>query len=144
MGTSTVGPAWRGDPATPRAARSPRKPRALSVLQGKQNTCPQHRPSLVRLGGGAMAIVDERWPGAPVRANPPATFDRQPPQDLAAAQSVLGGMLLSKDAIADVMESLSLNDFYKPAHSLVFDAIMSLYSRGEPADTITVAAELER
>ena len=91
-----------------------------------------------------MAIVDERWPGAPVRANPPATFDRQPPQDLAAEQSVLGGMLLSKDAIADVMESLSLNDFYKPAHSLVFDAIMDLYSRGEPADTITVAAELEK
>jgi replicative DNA helicase len=91
-----------------------------------------------------MAVVDERWPGAPVRGNPPATFDRQPPQDLAAEQSVLGGMLLSKDAIADVMESLSLNDFYKPAHSLVFDAIMDLYSRGEPADTITVAAELEK
>jgi hypothetical protein len=53
-------------------------------------------------------------------------------------------MLLSKDAIADVMESLSLNDFYKPAHSLVFDAIMDLYARGEPADTITVAAELDK
>ncbi len=91
-----------------------------------------------------MAVVDERWPSTPVRSNPPATFDRQPPQDLAAEQSVLGGMLLSKDAIADVMESLSLNDFYKPAHSLVFDAIMDLYSRGEPADTITVAAELDK
>lgn len=91
-----------------------------------------------------MAVVDERWPGAPTRSNPPASFDRQPPQDLAAEQSVLGGMLLSKDAIADVMESLSLNDFYKPAHSLVFDAIMDLYSRGEPADTITVAAELDK
>ena len=91
-----------------------------------------------------MAVVDERWPSTPVRSNPPATFDRQPPQDLAAEQSVLGGMLLSKDAIADVMESLSLNDFYKPAHSLVFDAIMDLYARGEPADTITVAAELDK
>ena len=91
-----------------------------------------------------MAVVDERWPGATVRSNPPNSFDRQPPQDLAAEQSVLGGMLLSKDAIADVMESLSLNDFYKPAHSLVFDAIMDLYSRGEPADTITVAAELDK
>ena len=57
---------------------------------------------------------------------------------------MLGGMLLSKDAIADVVEALRSADFYKPAHSLVFDAIVDLYSRGEPADTITVAAELER
>jgi len=91
-----------------------------------------------------MAVVDERWPGAQTRQTAPATFDRQPPQDLAAEQSVLGGMLLSKDAIADVIESLGINDFYKPAHALVFDAILSLYSRGEPADTITVAAELEK
>ena len=48
---------------------------------------------------------------------------------------MLGGMLLSKDAIADVIESLRLDDFYKPAHALVFDAILDLYSRGEPADT---------
>ena len=91
-----------------------------------------------------MVVVDERWPGAPARSAPLAAFDRQPPQDLAAEQSVLGGMLLSKDAIADVIESLSLNDFYKPAHSLVFEAILDLYSRGEPADTITVAAELDK
>ena len=91
-----------------------------------------------------MAVVDERWPATSARSNPPTSFDRQPPQDLAAEQSVLGGMLLSKDAIADVLETLSLNDFYKPAHSLVFDAIMDLYSRGEPADTITVAAELDK
>jgi replicative DNA helicase len=91
-----------------------------------------------------MAVVDERWPGAAVRSTPPVVFDRPPPQDLAAEQSVLGGMLLSKDAIADVMESLGGNDFYKPAHTLVFDAIMDLYSRGEPADTITVAAELDK
>ena len=57
---------------------------------------------------------------------------------------MLGGMLLSKDAIADVVEALRSGDFYKPAHSLVFDAVVDLYSRGEPADTITVAAELER
>ena len=91
-----------------------------------------------------MAVVDERWPGTAARAPQAVTFDRPPPQDLAAEQSVLGGMLLSKDAIADVMENLGGNDFYKPAHSLVFDAIMDLYSRGEPADTITVAAELEK
>ena len=74
----------------------------------------------------------------------PTTFDRQPPQDLAAEQSVLGGMLMSKDAIADVIEALRSGDFYKPAHTLVFDAILNLYSRGEPADAITVASELDK
>src|SRR5664279_6605178 len=97
-----------------------------------------------RGGGSVMVVVDERWPGAPVRSSAPATFDRQPPQDLPAEQSVLGGMLLSKDAIADVVESLSIADFYKPAHALVFEAILDLYTRGEPADTITVAAELDK
>jgi replicative DNA helicase len=74
-----------------------------------------------RRGGGAgMAVVDERWPpAAAVRPAPPATFDRQPPQDLAAEQSVLGGMLMSKDAIADVIEALRSGDFYKPAHTLL-------------------------
>ena len=91
-----------------------------------------------------MAVVDERWQGAPVRPLAPTTFDRQPPQDLAAEQSVLGGMLMSKDAIADVIEALRSGDFYKPAHTLVFDAVLNLYSRGEPADAITVASELDK
>src|SRR5262245_1821103 len=71
-------------------------------------------------------------------------FDRQPPQDLTAEQSVLGGMMLSKDAIADVVEVLRPGDFYRPAHQLVYDCVLDLYSRGEPADAVTVAAELER
>jgi replicative DNA helicase len=71
-------------------------------------------------------------------------YDRQPPQDVAAEQSVLGGMLLSKDAIADVVEVLHGPDFYRPAHQVIFDCILDLYGRGEPADAITVAAELNR
>src|SRR5687768_8922559 len=67
---------------------------------------------------------------------------RTPPQDLAAEQSVLSGMLLSKDAIADVVEILRTGDFYKPAHAIVFDAILDLYGRGEPADPVTVSAAL--
>ncbi|OBG28819.1 replicative DNA helicase [Mycobacterium sp. 852002-51057_SCH5723018] len=78
-------------------------------------------------------------------ASPPSEeFGRQPPQDLAAEQSVLGGMLLSKDAIADVLERLRPGDFYRPAHQNVYDAILDLYGRGEPADAVTVAAELDR
>jgi replicative DNA helicase len=70
--------------------------------------------------------------------------DRTPPQDVAAEQSVLGGMLLSKDAIADVVEVLRAGDFYRPAHQTIYDAVIDLYGRGEPADPITVAAELTR
>jgi replicative DNA helicase len=71
-------------------------------------------------------------------------FERTPPQDLQAEQSVLGGMLLSKDAIADVVEVVRSNDFYRPAHQTVFDVIVDLYGRGEPADPVTVAAELAK
>lgn len=69
---------------------------------------------------------------------------RQPPQDLAAEQSVLGGMMLSKDAIADVLERLRPKDFYRPNHQKIYDAILDLFSQGEPADAVTVAAELDR
>ncbi|PFG34710.1 replicative DNA helicase [Sanguibacter antarcticus] len=71
-------------------------------------------------------------------------FDRTPPQDVAAEQSVLGGMLISKDAIADVIEQLKGTDFYKPAHEAVYEVILDLYGRGEPADAITVVAELTK
>ena len=70
--------------------------------------------------------------------------DRLPPQDVHAEQSVIGGMLLSKDAIADCVEGLKGVDFYRPAHELIYDAILDLYSRGEPADAITVSDELTK
>ncbi len=70
--------------------------------------------------------------------------DRTPPQDNAAEQSVLGSMLLSKDSIADVSELLRGADFYRPVHEVIYDAIIDLYGRGEPADPITVGNELGR
>ncbi|WP_339124519.1 DnaB-like helicase N-terminal domain-containing protein, partial [Pseudonocardia sp. D17] len=100
-----------------------------------------------------MALSDDRPVGRPraVRTDEgapggdsPSPFDRQPPQDLTAEQSVLGGMLLSKDAIADVVEILRPDDFYRPAHQTVYDCILDLYGRGEPADAVTVSAELQR
>ncbi|TRY17716.1 replicative DNA helicase [Tessaracoccus rhinocerotis] len=69
-------------------------------------------------------------------------LDRTPPQDLAAEQSVLGAMMMSKDAISDVVEVLRGVDFYRPNHESIFEAIINLYGRGEPADPITVAGEL--
>ena len=90
-----------------------------------------------------MAVVDDL--GQPGTGSPPPEdFGRQPPQDLVAEQSVLGGMLLSKDAIADVLERLRPGDFYRPAHQNVYDSILDLYGRGEPADAVTVGAELDR
>ncbi|MFG2276992.1 DnaB-like helicase N-terminal domain-containing protein [Streptomyces chartreusis] len=76
----------------------------------------------------------------------PVPFERVPPQDLEAEQSVLGGMLLSRDAIAEVARILtSGTEFYKPAHETIFCAILAVYARGaEKPDPITVAAELTR
>ncbi len=71
-------------------------------------------------------------------------FERTPPHDLAAEQCVLGGMLLSKDAISDVLEVIKSHDYYRPAHQIIHDVILDLYGRGEPADAVTVAAELTR
>ncbi|HKS98889.1 MAG TPA: replicative DNA helicase [Rugosimonospora sp.] len=67
---------------------------------------------------------------------------RTPPSDIAAEQCVLGGMLLSKDAVADVVEILKPADFYRPAHATIYETILNLYGRGEPVDAITVAAAL--
>ena len=78
---------------------------------------------------------------APVREVRP---NRIPPHNLDAEQSVLGAMLESKEAIANVIEILSADDFYKPAHGQIYETILELYGRGEPADAITVADELGR
>jgi replicative DNA helicase len=53
-------------------------------------------------------------------------------------------MLLSRDAIASAVETCSADDFYKPAHGHIFEAITNLYGHGEPADPVTVADELRR
>ncbi|MDA0565279.1 replicative DNA helicase [Streptomonospora sp. S1-112] len=73
-----------------------------------------------------------------------AGFERTPPHDIMAEQSVLGGMLLSKEAITQVVEIVRSADFYRPAHQTVFDAVVDLFSRGEPVDAISVNAELTK
>lgn len=66
------------------------------------------------------------------------------PHNLEAEESLLGAMLLSKEAIAVGVEICTADDFYKPAHGHVFEAVVSLYGQGEPADPVTVADELRR
>jgi replicative DNA helicase len=75
---------------------------------------------------------------------PREDFERTPPHDIAAEQCVLGGMMLSKDAISDVLEVIRPADHYRPAHQLVHETILDLYGRGEPADAVTVAADLTK
>ena len=77
--------------------------------------------------------------------SPPANPNgRVPPHNVDAEASLLGAMLLSRDAIGPAVETLSGDQFYVPAHGYVFDAIASLYGAGEPADPVTVAEELTR
>ena len=77
-------------------------------------------------------------------AAPRDTTNRIPPHNIDAEQSVLGAMLESREAIANVLEILDVEDFYKPAHGEIYDAILSLHARGEAPDAITVAEELAR
>lgn len=84
-----------------------------------------------------MSIVSEGAQGG-------SSFERVPPQNIDAEMSVLGGMMLSKDAIADVIEILRATDFYRPAHASVYDVVVKLFGRGDPADAVTVGAELKR
>jgi replicative DNA helicase len=70
---------------------------------------------------------------------------RVPPHNLEAEESLLGAMLLSRDAITAAVEArVESADFYKPAHGHVYDAVQALYGQGEPADPVTVAEELRR
>lgn len=69
---------------------------------------------------------------------------RVPPHNLEAEESVLGACLLSREAIANVLEVVSAEDFYKPTHGVIFEAVLSLYGRGEPVDAVTLAEELRR
>ena len=75
---------------------------------------------------------------------PPVIPTRVPPSNLRAEESVLGAMLLSREAIAEVVETLDPDHFYKPAHGHLYDAIMGLYGAGQPVDAVTVAEELQR
>jgi len=68
--------------------------------------------------------------------------ERMLPNDTLAEQSALGGMLLSQEACAEVFENVKGADFYAPKHELIFEAVATLFGKGEPIDAITVTDEL--
>ena len=106
----------------------------MSVAEQDSRGMPE--PPIEDWGDGPASYAPGERPTTP--------GDRTPPQDMAAEQSVLGAMLISKDAIADVTEVIRGADFYRPSHETIHDAIIDLYGRGEPVDMVTVAAELQR
>ena len=84
----------------------------------------------------ARAIEEVR---RPTRGDP-----RVPPQNLDAEESVLGSMMLSSEAIADVVEILEPDDFYRSANGRIYATMRGLYARGEPVDIITAVEALRR
>src|SRR6478672_1522227 len=93
-----------------------------------------------RNGGGGETAVVQAIDSVRRRAS-----GRVPPHNLEAEESLLGAMLLSRDAITAAVEAhVEVSDFYKPAHGHIYEAIQSLHGQGEPADPVTVAEELRR
>jgi replicative DNA helicase len=73
-----------------------------------------------------------------------ASSHKLPPQNIEAEQSVLGGVLIENEAVHKVMEILTAEDFYRDAHRKIYDALMDLAERDEPADLITLTNELRK
>jgi replicative DNA helicase len=71
-------------------------------------------------------------------------LDRVPPQNVEAEQSVLGAMLIEREAISRVAEFLQKEDFYREAHRLIYDAIIQLYNKNEAVDLITITEQLKK
>ena len=69
---------------------------------------------------------------------------RIPPHDEIAEQSVLGAVLLDKDALIDVAEFLRPEHFYKDSHKFIYSAMLALYERHEPVDVVTLSAEVKK
>jgi replicative DNA helicase len=72
------------------------------------------------------------------------SIDRLPPQSIEAEQSVLGALLIDRDAVIEVAEILRPEDFYRGQHGTIYAAVLDLYERREPVDIVTVSEVLER
>jgi replicative DNA helicase len=73
-----------------------------------------------------------------------AAVDRLPPHNLEAEQSVIGSLLIDRDAIIRVASMLKADDFYHGANGVIYQAILDLYNRREPTDFVTLSDELQR
>ncbi|MCD4669646.1 MAG: replicative DNA helicase [Actinomycetia bacterium] len=71
-------------------------------------------------------------------------LQRIPPYNIEAEESLLGSMLISRDAVATIIEIVETGDFYRSSNQMIFEVILEMYSRGEPSDPITVADHLKK
>jgi replicative DNA helicase len=71
-------------------------------------------------------------------------IDRLPPQSIEAEQSILGAILIDRDAVVEIAEFLRPEDFYRQAHGTIYRAVLELFEKREPVDIVTVAEALER
>ena len=71
-------------------------------------------------------------------------IDRLPPQSSEAEQSILGSILIDRDAIVEVADFLKPEDFYRQAHGRIYAAMLDLSERREPVDVVTVSESLDR
>src|SRR5690606_29604429 len=123
--------AHRHQPHDPRDPHRPRRPDRLAHRR-RHHRRPVHRS---RPQEGQHQVTHDDY--EPERS--------APPQDLSAEMSVLGSMLLSRDAIADVTEIIkNPGDFYRPAHQTIFQAIRARYLDGAPVDPIVINDDLAK
>ena len=101
---------------------------------------------LARRAGRIVSIVTgARRRADSIRSRETAvSIDRLPPQSIEAEQSVLGALLIDRDAVIEVAELLRPEDFYRADHGTIYAAILALYERREPVDIVTVSEVLER
>src|SRR6516225_3196863 len=71
------------------------------------------------------------------------SIDRMPPQSLDSEQAVIGGLLVSGDAITRVIDILEPDHFYRKAHQIVYAAMLDLFDKNEPIDIVTVSQYLK-
>src|SRR5699024_9489062 len=103
-------------------------------LEGAEGGCPRSRVGADALEGRGTYVSNDQG------------YDvlRTPPQDVTAEPSVLGAMLLSKDAISACLELMKGEHFYKPAHASSCESMLHLCMGGETADSVTVWTYLTR
>ncbi len=80
---------------------------------------------------------------ASIAATDPS-FQKLPPQSIEAEESIISAVLLDNNILLDILESVTPDDFYKPAHGKIFSAITQLFSDGEPVDLVTLAERLKQ
>ena len=71
-------------------------------------------------------------------------LQRIPPYNIEAEESLLGSMLISRESVSAILEIVKSDDFYRSSNQMIFEAILDMYSRGEPSDPITVADHLKK